>query len=372
MAKQMTSPATQSHTNQIFHQVGRFWHWWTGELLGMLPHGMKDRLQGKGRFLLAEIEEGRCSVRYGGRGNFKPITQLDLTDTWQVTGDGAHNFSDLNTKADETVLLLPPKLLLNRTLHLPAATESGLENVLKFEMDRHTPFTADQVYFGYRITHRDKKSEKLSVNLTLAVRAKVDPLLEQLESMGLRPTVMAPAADASEGLYSMNMLPSSDLQASGRKERSRRWMTLVLLALLFAVITLPVLQMENKVEVLRTEINVPKQQAMKAQAVADEVKLLKESRQFLVNKKTGTPSTLILLNELTQLLPDNTWISRMELRGNELKLQGESGQASALIGLLEGSGYLRNVRFSSPVTSNPRNQKERFVILALLRQEDAQ
>ena len=180
---------------------------------------------------------------------------------------------------------------------------------------------------------------------------------------------MAPAADASDDLYSMNMLPSIMHSDHGRKKRAHRWQLLLLLALVTAAITLPVLQLEDRAEVLKTEINLPKEQAEKAQAVADEVKNLKESRQFLLNKKNSEPSSLILLNEITQLLPDNTWINRFELRGNEFKLQGESGQASALIGLLEGSGYLRNVRFSSPVTSNPRNQKERFVIVAELRED---
>lgn len=372
MAKQTASPAIQAQATKAFSQLGRLWHWWTGELMGMLPHSLRDRLQGKGRYLLAEVEEGRCSVRYGGRGNFKPITQFELSDTWQVSGDTHQSFTDLRNKADDTVLLLPPKLLLTRTLQLPAATESGLENVLRFEMDRHTPFTAEQVYYGYHITHRDKKTEKIGVTLTLAVRSKVDPLLEQFARMGLTPTVMAPAAEASDNLYSMNMLPSSRHSAYDKRERSRRWQILLLLVLFAAAITLPVMQLESKVEVLKTEISVPKAQAEKAQAVADEVKLLKESRRFLINKKIDDPSALILVNELTQLLPDNTWISRLELRGNELKLQGESGQASALIGLLEGSGYLRNVRFSSPVTSNPRNQKERFVIVAQLKREDAQ
>lgn len=369
MAKQTTSPAFQSQANELLHKVGQFWYWWTGELLGMLPPSLRERVQGKGHYLLIEIEAGQCNVRYGGRGNFKPVSEFELTDDWQVAEDIPQTFVELRNKADESVLLLPPQLLLTKTLHLPSATETGLANVLRFEMDRHTPFTADQVYYGYRIVDRDKKAQKITVSLTLAVRSRLDPLLEQLAQMNLSPTVIAPAAEPSEDLYSMNMLPSSIQSGYDKGQRTRRWKLLLLLVLLAAVITVPVFQLESKVEVLRTEISIPKAQANKAQAVADEVTRLKESRQFLINKKIADPSTLILVNELTQLLPDNTWISRFELRGGDLKLQGESGQASALIGLLEGSGYLTNVRFSSPVTSNPRNQKERFVIVAQLRQE---
>ena len=47
-----------------------------------------------------------------------------------------------------------------------------------------------------------------------------------------------------------------------------------------------------------------------------------------------------------------------------MRLEGESAEASSLIGLLEGSQLLHNVSFASPITSNPRTQRDRFSLLA--------
>ena len=70
------------------------------------------------------------------------------------------------------------------------------------------------------------------------------------------------------------------------------------------------------------------------------------------------------MNELTRLLPDNTWLVRARLQGDKLVLSGYSSAASSLIGSLESSKALSQVRFSSPVTLDRRVERERFDITA--------
>ncbi|MCO4756678.1 MAG: PilN domain-containing protein [Oceanospirillaceae bacterium] len=371
MAKQSASPSLRTGAYQLYDRLGAFWYWWTGELMGVLPSTLRNKLHRRGQYLMAELHDGQCSIRYGSRGNLMPVTRFAIQEEPLIADDIRQQLTELGRKADQVILLIPPEMLLTKTLQLPAATENGLENVLRFEMDRHTPFTAEQVYYGFRVIERDTKTQRISVALKLMARVKLDPLLRTLEVSGVHPTVVAPAAEASNDLYSVNILPKSMQPPQDRKARSRRWLLFVLFVLFILAVTVPVYQQEARVESLRAEISAPKALAEKAQVVSEQVKVLTESRQFLVNKKNSEPSALILLNELTQLLPDHTWISRFELRGRDIKLQGESSEASELIGLMEGTGYLGNVRFSSPVTSNPRNQKERFVIVAQLLQEEA-
>ena len=71
-----------------------------------------------------------------------------------------------------------------------------------------------------------------------------------------------------------------------------------------------------------------------------------------------------MLSELTQLLPDHTWLTRLEMNQQRVRLEGESAEASSLIGLLERSQYLHNVSFVSPITNNPRTQRDRFSLQA--------
>lgn len=63
-------------------------------------------------------------------------------------------------------------------------------------------------------------------------------------------------------------------------------------------------------------------------------------------------------------------MTRFQDNARGFRLDGESGEASALIGLLEGSALMENVRFASPVTSNPTTQKDRFSLVADLSQAE--
>jgi hypothetical protein len=59
-----------------------------------------------------------------------------------------------NRRAPVTVLRLPPGLLLERQVTLPLAAEQGLDRVVRYEMDRFTPFTAEEVFWSCAVQRR--------------------------------------------------------------------------------------------------------------------------------------------------------------------------------------------------------------------------
>src|SRR5690606_22651989 len=67
------------------------------------------------------------------------------------------------------------------TLNLPAAAEENLRQVLAFEMDRQTPFKADQVYFDSRVLGHDANGRTARVELVLIPRGQLD------EELGVLP-----------------------------------------------------------------------------------------------------------------------------------------------------------------------------------------
>ncbi len=344
------------------------WQWWIAELISLLPPGLRSRIEGRGRYLLAELHEEKCSIRYGQRGDFVALGDYELealkSTQWR------HRFADEAAKVDDTILFLPPGLLLVREISLPLATASNLNNVLLFEMDRYTPFKADQVYYGFRIVQRDLKAQTVLVRIALITRQRLDPILNTLSSLGMPPTVVAPAAEASSTLYSMNLLPKS-LQGSRSNRhqlvaRGRLLLVLITIGLLF---WLPLYYQDHTIASLNTAMEEPRLQAETAREVNEQINVLTQSQGFLERKKSSSVSNLMLLNELTEVLPDHTWISNLQVDATGVRLQGESREASALISVLESTRYLRNVRFASPVTLNARTTKERFAIVADLSKE---
>jgi general secretion pathway protein L len=71
---------------------------------------------------------------------------------------------------------------------------------------------------------------------------------------------------------------------------------------------------------------------------------------------------LAVLNELSHLLNDETWLTHMHFADNQLQIQGQSPAASTLISTLEASDFFSSVSFVSPLTQDKTTGRERFQI----------
>jgi general secretion pathway protein L len=76
-----------------------------------------------------------------------------------------------------------------------------------------------------------------------------------------------------------------------------------------------------------------------------------------------SPNKLRVLKELTQLIPDNTWVFNLRLSQNLLEISGVSTSAGDLIPLLERSGWLTKTEFASPIVTDA-SKLEHFKIKA--------
>lgn len=334
-----------------------FWQWWSRQLLSLLPSRLSQRLLTRKQRLGIYPEQDHYRLELEPQGE-----QLILTGAPAQ----AEVLGQLLKQADSIRLCLPTNELLLARITLPAATIGNLANVLRFEMDRHTPFSADQVYFGFRAAPREKDSPQIQVSLLLAPKAQVDPRLAELEALGLAPGALCDAEHPEAPAIPLPVTQSAATLKAGRMKSLNGALVLVMLFLLIAV---PLYQRQNRIDALGAQLDVPRQRAEQAATLKQQLEELQQSRQFLARERASRPSVLPLLDELTRQLPDHTWLSRFELLDGAVQLRGESANASELIGLLEASQLFFDVRFSSPVTNNPATNKDRFMIDARFDQE---
>lgn len=344
----------------------RFWQWWSEELLGLIPPRWQQRLRQRGTLLCVALDDDRCRIGYGNFNEVETVASVQLGDEDEWPSFITEPLLTRAPKADQVVLLLPPGKVLRKTIGLPSATESGLENVLRFEMDRHTPFSSEQVYFGYRVIERDRAHQRLQVELLVVLRDYLDDLLKRLDGLGVHPAVVSlGGGEENWSGNGVNLLPGSR-----RRERRRDWrgdrrlQGVVVLVVLALLVAFPLVQQQRDAARLAEELDKPKAAAERAAQVRDELKRLEAGSTYLREQQEQAPTILMILKELTALLPDTTWLSRFEINDDRVRMEGESAEASALISLFERSQTLQDVSFASPITSNPRTQKDRFSLFA--------
>jgi len=104
------------------------------------------------------------------------------------------------------------------------------------------------------------------------------------------------------------------------------------------------------------------QEAKEVESLLQESRSLAKQMESL--RKVGqSPDKLTVLKDLTQLIPDNTWLFNLHLGMQHVELSGMSRAASDLIPLLDKSGLLKKTEFASPIVTDA-NKLEHFKIKA--------
>lgn len=254
-------------------------------------------------------------------------------------------------------------LRLEKTVHLPLAAEENLRQVLAFEMERHTPFHADKVYFEYRPKTRDAKQRKLAVDLTVVQKPVVDEALAVVGDWGLQFSP-EPGLDAE---HAFTFLPRN-YRARTSRGLNRALIVLNLVALAAAAL-IPIYQQERYIEALQQRADRARAAAMASVEIQDRIDALEQRRALFEQAKSG-PSAVELIEELARIIPDGTWLHRLDFKNDDVQFQGLSDAASSLIGVVESSPMFREARFGSPITRDARSGQERFHISAKLETKD--
>ncbi len=339
-----------------------FWNWWLGELRQVVPTPVSQFFSPQTSTLSIYLERGVARFQLHGQKTQRLIGVIDLLgcSDQDLQAFSRDMLSDLPEGVTTRLFLSMDQLLVSNQF-LPLATEANLGNVLNFEIDRLTPFPREQVVFGFSPAGRYPEREKIQVELYALPRRKLDLLLSRLKSLGLPPQGIYP--QTSEQLPTLNLLP-----VELRPETEPLWngrakqLGMVALMLAVAVAVLPLIQLDRQIGSLQEQVDDIRAAAM---VVGEKQSLLASrlaAQDTLVVRKNHTPAKLSIVQEVTSLMPDNTWVSRMRIDGSGVNIQGESRKASDLIELLEQSEEFQNVQFVSSITVNPSTNMERYEI----------
>lgn len=342
-----------------------FLAWWKAELVGLLPARWQAWFQDRRETWLATIDGDE--LRFQREGAPEPFARFDLrqqadilrTELAQLLGRGPNPDRRL-------ILAAPPAAVLLRSLQFPPAVEENLRQVLSFEMDRQTPFKADQVYFDYHVESLGA-GRQLRVDLALAPRPAIDALTERARSLGLAlDGVDVPRSEPS-GLRrrGFNLLPEP---ARVRRSNPQLRLNLILAAaavlLLVMAMQQSVANREQALEALRANVEQARTEARAVNTLRNRLDTAVNGAGYLTEKKAQTPSVFRVLGDLSERLPDDTWLERMTFREGGLEVAGQSGESTKLIALLQESRTLGNPAFMGQISPDARTRKERFTLSA--------
>jgi general secretion pathway protein L len=331
-----------------YQPILAFLDWWGAELRSLIPPTLR-RVLGFSRDQLFIHLDGRSVDAYLDRGDGPdPVaaTEVAPEDWGHLGANFAHALHGLNARAIETTLVISASQVVRRRLRLPPTPERDLPGLLSFEIERHTPFKPEEAYFSYQrdATHGDS----MDITIDVAPRRVVDPLIAALSQMGFPPTHVA-LGDEARNVTGLGV----------RSPRGGSRLAIAALVLLLVVaIASPLLRLEAIADDLSEDLQNARQDVGLV-AEGDDARAL-TTRRFLDDERLHRPSPLAVLNELSALLPDGTWLVQYGQAGRAVTLEGQTEASADLIPLLESSKRFHTIEYDAPVTLEGRDGRERF------------
>jgi general secretion pathway protein L len=328
---------------------------WRGNLATCLPRRLRHWILGRDCRLLILPQGDLAQVFLADDDGRQLLGELTLTagESLPDLGPG------VKERPQRTLIVLPVGDVLLRSISFPAQVRDNLQQVVRYEIDRLTPFQADQVLFDTSLSGASRRGDRILVELALCRRDRVDPWLLRLGEAG-SPVDQVTWEDAWP---KANLLPA-DLRPR-RRTAGLRWtlaLAAVVLLLGAAALITPLWQRDQVRTVLHAEVDRARAAAQEVDKLRGDLERARQGSVAVLQRKQEQPRMIDLLRELTVRLPDGTWIQNLNLDKGEVQLRGESTQATALIALLEKSAGVHGVTFASPVTQVAQTGAERFNI----------
>ena len=293
-------------------------------------------------------------------GDFSPC-RIDVVDE-AVSNPLSPDWADA-VRGGVVELLLQPSRFVFRPLDLPSRAAEFLDGIIRAQIDRVTPWNAAEAVFHWS-PPRPIAGERIAVTVVATGRAAAMSLVQAFSDLGATGVEISTAASAEAERVTV-----LSHQAGGQTGFNR-----VRLALVAVLATTGVLAMLSSgiggfigdsydAEQQQIERRIAERRAMMRGGQSGAGSPL----DLLTRRKQTSPSSVMVIEALSALLPDHTYATEIRLEGDKLQIVGVTRDAPSLIQILEQSPHFASAGFFAPTTRAANEPGERFHIEAKIK-----
>jgi general secretion pathway protein L len=304
-------------------------------------------------FTLRAANDGRTS----GRKSSLPDRQIRIADG--VIADPLPADWARMLRGSRAEMVLRPNRFLFRPLELPRRAIEFLDGIVRSQIDRLTPWASADAVFGWT-PPVEAPNDRIELTVAATARALVAPYVQAIADLGVASVAVVTVPADAAPIKVFEQRPRGVLEI----DRIRQALIAVLLLSslaaagawgwsAYALDSLDAEQQEltHKIAARRAALRTGPAATVSAQ-------------RMLERRKHTTPSSVIILEALSQILPDHTYVTELRIEGDKLQVVGVTRDAAALIALIEQSPHFEHAAFYAPTTRTPGDPGERFHVEA--------
>jgi general secretion pathway protein L len=321
-----------------------------------------DRVMRPRRILLLEGDDGAFTATTAPTENGPALPDLSfrldqgrphppLPADWEAAFRGSCVEAQLQS---DHVIMCP--------LDFPSQAGGFLDGMIRAQIDRLTPWTAVDSIFGWN-SPTAAANDRIEVTFAATSKLLVEPLLQFVGARDAVSVAIYAAADTGPSAR-IKLLDQPLRSLIGSSKNIPRLLRAVLLSagvaaaasLLIASYLGGSLQTEQSE--LQRRIS-QRRAAMRLDSNAEGSGL-----GLLAKRKQTTPSSVMVLEAISRVLPDSTYVTELRIEGDKFQVVGMTQDAPSLIRLMEQSPQFTRATFFAPTTHAANDAGESFHIEA--------
>jgi general secretion pathway protein L len=296
------------------------------------------------------------------KGAALPDVSFRLSDGWPEPSLPADWRTTL--RGSRVEILLKSDHVLFRSLDFPRRALEFLDGMIRAQIDRLTPWTTNDAVFGWS-PPTNIANERIHLILAATSKNKINPLVRLASEFGAASVIAFAEPPPGEGAPTKLKVFETALQgATGRLDVPRILRITLLFSGLAAAASLIVTAYAGNM--LDTE------QQQVVHRIAERRASLRlaqngaggSAQSLLAKRKQTTPSSVMVLEAISRVLPDTTYVTELRIEGDKVQVVGISQDAPSLIRLMEQSPQFSRATFFAPTTRAQGDPGERFHIEA--------
>lgn len=341
-----------------------FLDWWFGELSGLVPTALRTALRPAARTIAVAIDEDRISLTRKEGGSDESLGQFDIR-----TGDFGPTLQALDRLVSKFPtarwrwgLYLDHNTALHDRLYLPIAAKENFYEAVEFQINRQTPFQRGEVYFDCCTVPGTSTARTLCVDYVIAPIAKVDSALQRLASMGVPVDFVTTQSEAAADGPRFNLLPHRGKSHGRRGTRLNAVLTGLAMLLAATVVYLSLDNDRRHAAALAAQVDSLRNEARVASQLRSAYAAEQRSRNYVLKLKRENDSVIKILNDLTRLVPDDSWISRFTYKGGDIQIVIHAPESASIVRLVEGSEQFAGAKMMTAVRKRKNESRESFTL----------
>jgi general secretion pathway protein L len=332
---------------------------WTGAVAGTIVAAL-ERMVSPRVVRLVEGETGAFALEAAKSENI--LKEIAFEDGKFASPDLAQI-----VRGSRVEIVLRPSRFLFRPLELPARAADFLDGIVRAQIDRLTPWSASEAVFGCS-RPSPHSSESITTEIAAAPRRLAMGYVEALS--GFHPSAIAIATEAPAGAR-IKVFEQRSRGAVDPARLSRTLQAVLAFAAIAAVVgSVAASYLADSLGAQEAELDrqiTQRRAALRSGGDGGE----RSPLALLERRKYETPASVIVLESLSRILPDHTFVTELHLAGNKLQIGGITRDAPSLIPLIEQSQHFTRATFYAPTTRAPSDPGERFHIEAQIEPRNA-